>query len=1148
MAAESVLVSVAEKIIERLGSLALEEIGLLWNVKDELRKMKNSVTAIKAVLLDAEEKQDTNAGVREWVERLKDAALDADDLLDDFSTEALHQELMTQNKKGKKVRNFFSKSNQLVYGCKMGHKLREIRGKLDEIANDRIKFGFSERSPEARVVIRERKQTHSFVRDKDVIGREEEKNTIIKILLNDNVKENVVVVPIVGIGGLGKTTLAQLVFNDKIIQDHFELIMWVCVSDVFDVQSIVAKIIGCSTNIEMEQLQRDLREKIDGKRYLLVLDDVWNENKQQWVRLMSLLLGGAMGSRIMVTTRLEKVAEITRTFSSFRLKGLDNDKSWVLFARMAFGNGEPQNQDLIAIGEEIVRKCMGVPLAIRTIGSMLYLKNSENDWLYFKNTDLLKINQQDNDTFPILKLSYDHLSPYLKNCFAYCSLFPKDYPMNKKTLIQLWMAQGFIQPSNENRCIEDVGEEYFMDLYWRSFFQDIENDEYGNIEVCKMHDLIHDLAQSVAGNEYTMTNLEGEKIGETTRHVSINATNLDFSSWKIPTRLADQIRKLRSFLLPCHHGKFDLRFQQINTAKVNKLRSFLLPSQNIYFGGIVALDTAVYDSVISCFKCLRVLDLHLMCNKTLPKSIGSLKHLRYLDLSGNENIRMLPSSVTSLHNLQALILTECNNLEELPKDTRNLMSLRHLELDSCNKLTHMPYGLGQLTSLQTLTDFVLNKKHGGSISELSSLNNLRGSLKIRGLKNMRCDAAQVKAAKLVEKPFLKCLTLSWEGDTVDEDINDTTDMFSKDELLLENLQPHSKIKSLTVCNFGGMRFCDWLSSISNLFEIAISGCKRLQYLPPLHRLPHLDHLSLKSMSSLEYIDCDGSEEECSCLSSPLFFPSLKSLVLQSNPNLRGWWRRSSSEVAAKVAAHQLPSFSFLSELEIYDCPNLISMPLCPYVEHFTCIGVIEKLLSQFLKPQTTTAGRSQALAPLQSSSSSLSHPSLPFTSRSLIIGNIQNLESFPKELLPNFTSLRSLIIEKCLKLKSVSPLLQNLSALHFLRISTCKELDLSNDEEDGDYGMRWKELSSLRTLFLYDIPKLVSLPEGLQHVTTLGHLFIFCCDNLLTLPEWIGNFKSSLLELHIFKCPKLTSLPEGIRNVRSLRKLEITGCPQLEVR
>ncbi|KAJ7949200.1 NBS-LRR type disease resistance protein [Quillaja saponaria] len=1076
MAAESVLLGVANKIIGRLGSLALVEIGLLWNVKDEIRKMKKSVTAIKAVLLDAEAKQDTNAGVREWVERLKDAALDADDLLDDFSTEVLHRQLMTQNKQGKKVRIFFSKSNQLVYAHKMGRKLRKIRERLDEINDDKSKCGLIERSnPQGLVLSRVRKQTHSFILEEEVIGREEEKKTIIDLLLNINVKENVSVVPIVGIGGLGKTTLSQLVYNDKIIQNHFDLKMWVCVPDDFDVQSIVAKMVQCPTNSEMEQMQQNLRKKIEGKRYLLVLDDVWNDNKEKWLKLKSLLMGGAKGSQIIVTTRLEKVVEITRTISSFHLKGLDKDKSWLLFTRVAFENGEePQNGDLVVIGKKIVRKCTGVPLAIRTIGSMLYFKNSEKDWLYFLNTDLLKINQQDNDISPILKLSYDHLSPHLKNCFAYCSLFPKDFQINKKTLIQLWMAQGFIQISlDESRCMEDVGEEYFMDLYWRSFFKDIEKDGYGDIEVCKMHDLFHDLAQLVAGNEYTVTNLEGEKIGETTRHVSINATNLDFTSWKISTGLADQVRKLRSFHLP---------FQQID------------------FGGCVTLDTAAYDSVISSFKRLRMLDLQGFCNKTLPDSIGSLKHLRYLDLSRNKRIEMLPSSVTSLHHLQTLKLSHCSNLKELPRDMRNLMSLRHLELDN------------------------------GAISELSSLNNLTGSLIVKGLSNLHGNA--ISAAKLAEKPFLKSLTLSWEADRS-----------SSDESLLEGLQPHSKLKSLTINYFGGVRFCGWLSSLSNLYKFEINGCDKLQYIPPLHQLLHLQCLTLRTLPCLEYIDSDGSEKDC-CLSSstssssPLFFPSLKSLELIQIPNLRGWWGRSSCQVA------HLASFSCLSELCIINCPNLISLPLRPRVEQLTYHGVGERIFLQFLPPiKTTTAGGSQTHihTTLQPSSSSLS------TLRHLEC-SIPDLQSFPKELLENFTSLHRLTIVGCDRLKSISPILLNLSALQHLSIFCGKELDLCNDEEDGDYGMLWKELCSLRILRLLSLPKLVSLPEGLQHVTTLEDLSISVCRNLQTLSGWIGNFQSSLRRLDITKCPKLTSLPEGMCKLRSLRKLEIAGCPHLQVR
>ncbi|KAJ7949148.1 NBS-LRR resistance protein [Quillaja saponaria] len=607
-----------------------------------------------------------------------------------------------------------------------------------------------------------------------------------------------------------------------------------------------------------------------------------------------------------------------------------------------------------------------------------------------------------------------------------------------------------------------------MDLYWRSFFQNIKRDEYGDINKCKMHDLIHDLAQLVAGNEYTMTNLEGEKIGETTRHVSINATKLDFSLWKIPTGLADQLRKLRSFLLPLQQGYFPFGIKQQRA-------------------------TDAYDSVLSSFKCLRMLDLIGLCNKILLDSIGSLNHLRYLDLSYNGEIEMLPSSFTSLHNLQTLKLSYCWNLKELPRDMRNLTSLRHLELDGCVKLTHMPYGLGKLTSLQTLSTFVMDNRRTsssrhehGRISELSSLNNLTGSLEIKGLSNLH-------------------------------------DRTSRDESLLESLQPHSKSKSLTVSYFWGIRFCDWLSSMSNLYKIEINGCDKLQYIPPLHQFLHLQYLILKDLLHLEYIDSDSSEEDCcfsssTSSSSPLFFPALKSLHLIGIPNLRGWWRSSSCQVA------HLASFSCLSVLWLYKCPNLISLPLSPHIENLLFHDVGVRIFRQFLPPtMTAITGGSQ-------------------THTDAI------LQSFPKESLANITSLHELNIDGCSGLKSVSRILQNLRALKDLTIYNCIELDLCNDEEDGDYGMQWKELSALRTLSLIVLPKLLSLPQGLQHVTTLEYLKISGCENLQTLPEWIGNFQSSLQNLDIIKCPKLISLPEGMSKLRSLRKLEIAGCPHLQFR
>jgi hypothetical protein len=224
---------------------------------------------------------------------------------------------------------------------------------------------------------------------------------------------------------------------------HFKsLKMWVCVSDIFDVKNIVAKVLESATkekpaDAEMDTLVGKLREKIEGKKYFLVLDDVWNGDHGKWCRLKQVLMGGARGSRIVVTTRSEIVAKTIRqesevgiigTVESYSLKGLDEDASWSLFKRKAFGREqEPENLSIIALGKEIVKKCKGVPLAISTIGSLLGSTNSEAEWLSFKNNELSKISQDVTDLFSTLKLSYDHLPSHLKQCFAYCSLFPKDY-------------------------------------------------------------------------------------------------------------------------------------------------------------------------------------------------------------------------------------------------------------------------------------------------------------------------------------------------------------------------------------------------------------------------------------------------------------------------------------------------------------------------------------------------------------------------------------------------------------------------------------------------------------------------------------------------------------------------------------------------
>ncbi|CAB4298388.1 unnamed protein product [Prunus armeniaca] len=1116
--AEGVLFNVAEGIIGRLGSLVFQEIALLWGVKDDLQKLKDKVAQLQAVLLDAEQKQANNNEVKVWLQSVEDAVYEADDVLDEFYTEAQWRQMVPGNHKvSKQVRSFFSSSNQLVFGLKIGHKIKDLDKRLHEITSNKTFGQLQVNHEDARFVIRER-VTHSFVREDNIIGRDEDKRVIIQLLLDlDPIStENVSTISIVGFGGLGKTALAQLVFNDEVVQNHFGLKMWICVSNVFELDVLVKKIIQSATNeiaksLEIDQLQKELRKIIDGKRYLLVLDDVWNYNRNKWLSLKDLLMGGAKGSRILITTRSKNVANIADTAEPYNLRGLNEEHSWSLFKKMAFKGGkEPESSTIKAIGEEIARKCQGVPLAIRTIGRMLYSKHQETEWLAFKSNKLSTIRQEEDDIIPTLRLSYDVLPSHLKHCFAFCSLFPPDYEIPIETLIKLWVAQGFVKSSNPNECLEDVGYEYYNELVWRSFFQEEEKDEFGVIESCKMHDLMNELAVKVAGEgsriiDRNKTDFDAKRL----LHVSFDF-DVDLSEWKIPTSLLES----------------------------NKLRTFLFLRQS---GGLErSFHKSFCATIASNFKSLRMLSLNRLGITKLPKCLRKMKHLRYLDLSENP-IKRLPNWIVELQNLETLDLKWCQSLVELPRDIKKLKNLRHLVLEFCYKLARIPPGLGQMTRLRTLSKFVLSKnssmsKDSAGLSELGKLKDLRGKLEIRnlGYKKDMVSELNYDGAVLKEKRHLYSLTLHWMGierensDAVEEE----SDVIIKS---MEALQPHSSLKHLRVEGYPGARFASWFHSLTNIVNLGLYDCDRCQHLPPLDHLPFLKSLELWGLRNLEHISAEdkvkdfaGDEMMMMSAASPstTFFPSLERLYLRDCPNLKGWWRNETASAS---------SFPCLSTLYIYDCPNLTSMPLYPNLDRLELESSSWKVLPSSFVPSSK----------------------LKF----LYIAAVEDIEYVPEEWIGNLTLLQELTIHNCPNLASLPDQgMGRLISLQRLHISRCPNLT------SLPAGIR--NLTLLQHLKISDCPKLASLPEGIGNLTLLQHLEIRDCPKLASLPEGIGNLKSlsnlrircfpnlaslpeglrcliSLQDLKIFDCPKLASLPEGMGNLKSLKSLWISDCPNL---
>ncbi|XP_048133555.1 putative disease resistance protein RGA3 [Rhodamnia argentea] len=503
--ATDTLKSLATEIAKPAGSFVFRQIKLLCSAKDGLRSLEHTVQAIRAVLLDAEKQQWDKEQVKLWLKRLKDVLYDVQDLLDDVATEDLRRKVTPGNKMSKSVRIFFSKSNQLAQRLKVANKIQELRKTLDEIEKDSNLLNL-ERHPEETVAIGRGKKPEHPSPDEKIIGREEDKKKIKQLLLSSSSSQSLSFVAIFGKGGLGKTALARLVYNDGEVRQHFELKMWVCVSDVFDVNSIIKDIlkkakIDCQGHDD-EDLPSLLRETLGRKKYLLVLDDLWNEDRYEWSKLGDWLEGGQWGSKILVTTRSHEVAKVTNAKSVIHdLRGLSEDESWNLFKKNAFEEGEESlDSEQEKIGRDLVKKCAGVPLAIRTIGSFFYGKKKV-EWLRYEGRELLeipKIDEKDDGIMKVLKFSYNHLPSRLKHCFAYCSLFPKDYVYDKERMIHFWVAQGFIESRNGEDNLEEVADMYLSELLCRSFLDVDEKGDHGEVLTFQMHDLMHDLAQKVA--------------------------------------------------------------------------------------------------------------------------------------------------------------------------------------------------------------------------------------------------------------------------------------------------------------------------------------------------------------------------------------------------------------------------------------------------------------------------------------------------------------------------------------------------------------------------------------------------------------------------------------------------------------------------
>ncbi|MFS7926097.1 putative P-loop containing nucleoside triphosphate hydrolase, leucine-rich repeat domain superfamily [Helianthus anomalus] len=846
--AEIIASQLLKAVFEKLSSEAVKKIGRSQGIQSELKKLERTLTQIQSLLNDASQKEITDEAVQNWLNGLQHLAYDIDDVLDDLATEAMHRELTQQSgaitsKVKRLVPTWYT---NLSLSQRMHHKLDDITTKLQDLEKEKVTLGLIVKDERSK-----RTYQTSLVDTSGIVGRQEEKKELLVKLLGDEpCDKNFSIVPIVGMGGLGKTTLARLLYDDEEVKKHFELMAWVCVSDQFDIFHI-SKVILQSVKGEDKEfadlnlLQVALKKQLRDKRFLVVLDDVWSENYDEWQTLVSPFHACAPGSKIIMTTRKVQLLNKLGYDHLYHVQTLSHDDAVTLFAQHALGaNNFDSHPVLKQYGEGIVEKCDGLPLALSVLGRLLRTKTEEEEWKELLNSEIWRLGKGD-EIVPALRLSYNDLSACLKQLFAYCSLFPKDYAFNKEHMILLWMAEGFLNQSSSDKSMERLGLEYFEELLSRSFFQHAPNNKYTFV----MHDLLNDLATSVAGEFFSRLDIE-----------------------MVQDVRKEALEKYRHMSFFCDEFIAYPKFDPFKTAKI--LRTFFSLQGKDSFKKFYISSKILVD-LLPELPMLRVLSLRNLCISEVPETIGSLKHLRYLDLSKNP-ITHLPESVGNLYNLQTLLLCDCSNLINLPNNFSKLNNLRHLDIYGTSLFNKFPLWISQSKSLQTVSKIIVGGDSTPAITKIKELTDFGWGIHIKGLDKVEM-AMHAQEANLLQKRF-RWLKLEWS------DVFDGSRKESLEKEVLCGLKPNSaRLTFLHIVSYGGIEFPIWVGdpSFLQLTEVLIHGCKNCTSLPPFGQLPSLKRLFIEDMDEVKAM---GSE----LVGTGLPFPSLEVLKLENMKRLEVW--------------------------------------------------------------------------------------------------------------------------------------------------------------------------------------------------------------------------------------------------------------------
>ncbi|XP_043687801.1 disease resistance protein RPM1-like [Telopea speciosissima] len=497
-------------LLSNLGSLLVAEAKLLKGVRTDIRDLVDELESIQPFLKDADARGETDEGVKIWGKQVRDVAYEIEDAIDEFMLR-IHQ----QQKPGfiGHLHKIVRVSMELKSRHKIATDVQEIKRRITNIKerSQRYCFNSSDHQGSSSSSGTRRAETSSssswhdprisslYLEDSCIVGIDKPRDHLIQLLVQEEYSRSCTVISVAGMGGLGKTTLVKKVYDVPKVQEHFECHAWITVSQSFKPQNLLKSmmkqfyqedevVLRGLDSMEEVQLVNKLREYLQQKRYVIVLDDVWTI--ESWNSIQHALPNNDCGSRVVITTRSNEIASYCKKSNSshvYNLKPLPDKEAWRLFCKTTFSLS--QNvcpSDLEDLSLKILKRCEGLPLAIVATGALLSLKEKTRfEWQ--KLLDNLGSEFENNQILTrmtkILLLSFNDLPYYLKFCFLYFGIFPENYSIKCVRLFRLWTAEGFVG-RQKGLTLEEVAEDYLKELVCRKLVQIEETYLDGRIRSC----------------------------------------------------------------------------------------------------------------------------------------------------------------------------------------------------------------------------------------------------------------------------------------------------------------------------------------------------------------------------------------------------------------------------------------------------------------------------------------------------------------------------------------------------------------------------------------------------------------------------------------------------------------------------------------